>query len=408
MYFILDKLVKSMTAKCGLLNGNMNGVKALFSLSEMASQLATIYLIAVLGYAVGRIQIKQISLGTAGIFLVGLLFGHLGVELPGALQTMGLTLFITAVGFSAGPGFLQRLKKNGLQYIVLCLSSAIIGAVICVIIVRTGALDAPLAVGVMTGAFTTSPGFAAAKEAAGAAQAAQVAAGYGMIYPVGVVCKVIFIQMIPRLLHADLDYERSLIAMPKEAEQTKAASHCFRIDKLGVSAFSLAAGLGILLGAVVIPLPNAGRFALGTTGGPLVLGVLFGGLKSVGCLDLRVDKTILTAAKELGLLMFFAGAGVEGGHGIGSVLAEYGLTPLLYGFIFVVIPLFSGFAISRYILRLPMLNGLGAMTASMTCTPSLAILTQMAQTDDVVAAYATTYPIALITLVTIVQFLIRL
>ena len=44
----------------------------------------------------------------------------------------------------------------------------------------------------------------------------------------------------------------------------------------------------------------------------------------------------------------------------------------------------------------------------MTCTPSLAVLIQMAETDDVAAAYATTYPIALITLVLLVQFLVTL
>ena len=42
----------------------------------------------------------------------------------------------------------------------------------------------------------------------------------------------------------------------------------------------------------------------------------------------------------------------------------------------------------------------------MTCTPSLAVLTQLAGTDDVTAAYATTYPVALITLVLLVQFLL--
>ena len=44
----------------------------------------------------------------------------------------------------------------------------------------------------------------------------------------------------------------------------------------------------------------------------------------------------------------------------------------------------------------------------MTCTPSLAVLIQAAGTDDVAAAYATTYPIALIALVFTVQLLVGL
>lgn len=379
----------------------------MFSLGEIPASLAELFLIVILGYAVGRIQIKKVSLGTAGIFLVGLLFGHLGVDLPDALQTMGLILFITAVGFSAGPGFIGRLQKNGIQYVILCLFTASVGCAICFAVVRFGLVDTPLALGIMTGAYTTSPGFAAAKEAVGETAAAQVAAGYGMIYPVGVVCKVLFIQMIPRILHADMAYERSLIAVPSQPIDQETVPK-FRVDRLGVFAFSLAAGLGILLGAVSLPLPNSGKFALGTTGGPLVLGLLLGGLKSVGCVNLQVDKSILTAAKELGLLMFFSGAGTEGGSGISAILSEYGLLPMVYGVIFVFIPLTLGFLLSRHLLRLPLLNGLGAMTASMTCTPSLAILTQAAGTDDVAAAYATVYPIALITMVTVVQFLVQL
>ena len=42
----------------------------------------------------------------------------------------------------------------------------------------------------------------------------------------------------------------------------------------------------------------------------------------------------------------------------------------------------------------------------MTCTPSLAILTKVAGTDDVAAAYAATYPFALIALVLAVQVIL--
>ena len=74
----------------------------------------------------------------------------------------------------------------------------------------------------------------------------------------------------------------------------------------------------------------------------------------------------------------------------------------------VTVPLAAGFFLFRRVLKLPLLNGLGSITASMTCTPSLAVLIQTAGTDDVAAAYATTYPIALITLVLLVQALVML
>ena len=162
--------------------------------------LVIIFAISVLGYLFGSIRIKGIGFGTAGIFMVGLLFGHFGFSLPSELQNFGLVLFITAVGIGAGPGFLQRIKKNGVQYAALCLVTAAVGGLLCFLIIQSCGIDSPLAVGILTGAFTTSPGFAAAKEAVSAESALRVAAGYGIAYPIGVVCKVLFVQLAPKLL----------------------------------------------------------------------------------------------------------------------------------------------------------------------------------------------------------------
>ena len=68
----------------------------------------------------------------------------------------------------------------------------------------------------------------------------------------------------------------------------------------------------------------------------------------------------------------------------------------------------AGYFVSRKLLRLPLLNGLGSLTASMTSTPALAMLVELSGTDDVAAPYATTYPIALITLVLTMQVLVNL
>lgn len=378
-----------------------------FILKETAQSLLTVFAIIALGYAIGAVKVKGIGLGTAAIFLSGLLFGHFGAQTPAVLQTVGLILFITSVGMSAGPSFICRLKLNGLAYVALCMTIAASGALVCFAVIRLGHVEAPLAVGIMTGSFTTSPGFAAAKEAAGGADAVmRVAAGYGVAYPVGVVCKVLAIQIIPKLLHADMAKERALIAMPVEKE--KASKPLFRLDSWGLLTFSLTVVLGILLGSVTIALPDGGSFALGTTGGPLIVGLLIGHIGHIWKIDLRPDPKLYGPAKEIGLMLFFYGAGVEGGHGLATILSTYGASLLLYALLLVLLPLAVGYFVFRYLLKLPLLNGLGSITASMTCTPSLAVLIQTAGTDDVAAAYATTYPIALITLVLLVQFLIAL
>ena len=374
-------------------------------LKETSFQLMIVFAVIALGYLLGSIRIKGIGLGTAAVFLSGLLFGHFGAETPAVLQTVGLLLFITSVAFSAGPTFVRRLRTNGGAYFVLCITVAAAGALVCLAVILLGGVDAPLAVGMMTGAFTTSPGFAAAKEAAGSAEAVvRVAAGYGIIYPVGVVGKVLFIQLVPRLLHADMETERQLIAVTASAAEN--APERKRLEPWGLLPFSLAVVLGILAGAITIPLPGGGTFSLGMTGGPLIMGLLMGHIGHIGPFDLRPDPKLYGPAKEIGLILFLANSGVEGGRGLADILTAYGPILLLYGFLLVAVPLAVGFLMFRKVLRLPLLNGLGSMTASMTCTPSLAVLIQAAGTDDVASAYATTYPIALITLILLVQALV--
>ena len=55
----------------------MDILNKIFSLSGMTVVIFGAFLIAAVGYALGRITIKGVSLGTAGVFLMALLFGYL-------------------------------------------------------------------------------------------------------------------------------------------------------------------------------------------------------------------------------------------------------------------------------------------------------------------------------------------
>ena len=380
-----------------------------FALNEISAQIVTVFIIIALGYLVGSIHIRGISLGTGAIFLVGLLFGHFGVQTPSALQTVGLLLFITSVGLNVGPTFINRLKKDGKAYFVLCVVVAITGLLICAGMIHFLRVDAALAVGMLAGAFTSSPGFAAAKEAvAGSTEAVStVAAGYGIIYPMGIICKVLFIQLVPKLLHADIEQERVLIEGSTQ-QMTKAEAGRKQVSPFGLLWFSITVVAGILLGTASLPLPGGGRFSLGITGGPLMVGLLVGHIGHVGSIDIRPSPELYNPAKEIGLMLFFSGAGVEGGRDVWRILLKYGFKLPLLGLSLILIPLVVGFFTFRKVLKIPLLNGLASMTGCMTSTPSLAVLCQVAGTDDVAVAYATTYPIAMIILVLVVQILLRL
>lgn len=374
-------------------------------MSELTYSLEMTFLIGILGYCLGRIQIRGIGLGPAGIFLVGLVFGHFGVRLPVVLQTMGLLLFISSVGLSAGNGFFRRLRTGGLSFLVLALLSAALGAVCCLVMLKVFHLQTPLAVGILTGAFTTSPGFAAAKEAVSTADAAMVSAGYAVVYPIGTICKILYVQLIPPLLHVDLARERDLIHMT-ETPTYGNGQRC-KIDPRDIATVCAACCIGLLIGNVSIPLPG-GSFGIGNVGGGLIAGLLLGQLGHIGPWSLRASESTTNVTKDLGLLLFFAGAGTEGGQGVVTVLGQYGVQPLLLGLVTVVLPLSFGLFLVRRVLKMPLLNGISAQMASMTCTSSLAALIESAGTNEVAAAYATTYPIALLTILTVVKVMVHL
>lgn len=380
----------------------------MLSIQESALTVLELFLIAALGYCVGAVKVRGIGLGSSAIFLVALVFGHFGVSFPAALQTTGMVLFITSVGVSAGPSFVGNLRRHGAAYVLLCLFTAVSGSLVCVAVIRLAGVETPLAMGLMTGAYTTSPGFASAKEAFhGSAEAvAMVAAGYGIMYPVGTICKVLFVQMVPRLLGADMERERAALRHGSETpEPAEDNGRRFRLDALGFFPLAAAIACGILLGGITIPLPGIGSFSLGNSGGPLLVGLLLGHLGHIGPVDVRVDPRIVEPVKELGLILFFTGAGTEGGAQLVEIVSEYGAFLVVYGVILVFVPLTLGFAISRRVFRLPMLSGLAAMSGGMTCSPSLAALIQVAGTTDVASTYATTYPIALINMVIVMQIL---
>lgn len=381
----------------------------MFVMKEAVHVVFIVFVISAIGYLVGSIRIKNVCFGTSAIFMVGLVFGHFGVTLPESIQTIGLVLFITSVGLSAGSSFLSNLKKNGKVYVVVCLSTALTGFFLCLLLVKIFQIDMALGVGVMTGAFTSSPSFAAAQDtvAGNPGAVAMVAAGYGILYPFGTLGKVLFVQLMPKWLRADIEHEKILIITPESAENNsgKNKGH-LTVESKGYFTLAFAIVLGTILGAVSIPLPGGVAFSLGVAGGPLIAALLIGHFGHIGPLTLNVNKNTISSCKEIGLILFFSGAGVDGGRSVVTIFQEYGILLILVGLILLTVPLFTGFLIGYKGFRLPLLNALAAMTASMTCSASLAALIQTAETDEFVSAYATTYPIALITLVMTVQLLI--
>ena len=183
----------------------MDSILTWFMESVWANNLMLIFTILVLGYALGRITICGLDLGTAGVLLVALVFGHFGVVIPDIVGDLGLICFVTAVGYIAGPKFFRNIKANAKSYILIGLVTILAGALVCVAVINLFKVPTDICVGLMSGALTSTPGLAAAKEAAGV----NAAVGYGIAYPFGVVGVVLFVQLIPKILKTDMEAERA-------------------------------------------------------------------------------------------------------------------------------------------------------------------------------------------------------
>lgn len=369
------------------------------------SPIVIVFTIAALGYLVGSVQIKGLSLGTSGILLVALVFGHFNLMAPDVLKNIGLICFVTAVGFIAGPTFFRNFKKSAIFYVILGIVIILAGALTCILSMTLGKVDVDLAVGMMSGALTSTPGLAAAKEATG--EGSRAAIGYGIAYPFGVVGVVLFVQLIPKLLKIDIEKERErLAAIAQASGKTAVAKKEYKmLDEFGLLAFAIAAVFGYILGKITIPLPGGAQFSLGTSGGPLLAGLIMGHFAHIGPVSISVPKNTLNVVREVGLALFLMGAGTEAGAGFVEVLKEQGVSLFLWGVLMTTLPMIIGYILAVVVVKMDVLSSLGSICGGMTSTPALGALMSVAKTESVASAYAATYPIALIAVVLCCQFL---
>lgn len=405
----------------------------IFNMSAITIVLFFVFAIVVVGYLLGKISVKGVSLGTAAIFLVALFVGHFkgvafdpesgiqawvnDVESADAvdfyfklIQNFGLILFVTSVGLIAGPTFFKNLKKNAKSYVLIGAVIIASGAAVCAVItLLVPNMNSAMSVGLLSGALTSTPAFAAAQEAIGEASPvySEIAVGHAIAYPFGVIGVVLFVQIVPKVMKANMAEERAKLTpvdSGKVEESALAGKKMFHMDHLGLGVFALAVLCGTAVGCINIPL-GAGSFNLGTTGGPLIVGLIFGHFGRIGRFSLKVDKHLLETFQEWGLVLFLIGAGVDGGAGFVSTLEKYGPMLFVWGALMTIIPMFIGFFLAKSALKLSLFNNLGAITGGMTSTPALGALISSSGTPNVATAYAATYPVALVLVVLASQFL---
>ena len=411
------------------------------SISGVTFMLFCVFCVIFLGYALGRIRIKGVDLGTAGVFIAALIFGGLFYDkLQGQLlitdgemvvdyaadalkviENVGLVMFVTTVGFIAGPSFFVSIRKNFRSYVLLGVVIILSGAVTaagCIMIGRAmGEPDSKrltaMVVGLFSGAMTSTPAFSAARATVAEGYEDIVSVGYGIAYIFGVIGVVLFVQLVPKFLKADIGEEmRIILAKPEggsrkqEKNRDEKGDGFLNLDAFGIAPFALCAVVGIVIGMIRIPLSPRGlagtTFSLTTTGGCLLTALVFGHFGRIGRLNITPPTGMLKVFREFGLVLFLIGAGTSAGARFAE---NFRPVYFIYGAAITLISMIIGYFFASRVLKLPLMNTLSAITGGMTSTPALGTLITLAGSEEVASAYAATYPFALICVVLSTQII---
>lgn len=176
--------------------------------------LLLLFLVAAIGYPLGRVKVGGSQLGVAAVLFVGLFASGLdpSLALPEIVYMLGLATFVYTVGLSSGRAFLASLRRDGLRYNLLAVGAVALATLLAAVAQRLLGLDRAHGAGLFAGAATSTPALAAAIEALKqSARPDQALSGpvvaYSICYPMGVLGVVLAIRVAWWLWRPDLAAE---------------------------------------------------------------------------------------------------------------------------------------------------------------------------------------------------------
>ena len=183
--------------------------------SLLQTSYFALFLIIALGFILGRVKIKGLSLDISAVIFIALLFGHFGVVIPKELGNIGLVLFIFTIGIQAGPGFFDSFKSKGKTLIILAMLIVGSASLTGVALKYLFDIDTPSLVGLIAGALTSTPGLAVAIDTT---QSSAASIAYGIAYPFGVIGVILFVKLLPKILRIDLQQEANRLELERKSQ----------------------------------------------------------------------------------------------------------------------------------------------------------------------------------------------
>ncbi|MBL0346833.1 aspartate:alanine exchanger family transporter [Candidatus Villigracilis affinis] len=181
-----------------------------------------------------------------------------------------------------------------------------------------------------------------------------------------------------------------------------------RASETSMTAYLFGLLIGVLIGLIPVPVGEGVTVKLGMAGGVFLTSLLIGHFGRIGPFRLYVPPAAKNLTRELGLMLFLAGAGTNAGAHLVDVLQDQGWILLAAGAFITLLSALAGLLVMIKVYKLNLLSAMGALTASMTNPPALASANSQTETDLPSIAYASTYPVALIFKILLAQALVEL
>lgn len=198
----------------------MNWLNSLFFGTGVPHSIFILTIAIAVGiYLSHRLKFKGITLGITWILFCAIAMSHFGMHLDPVVETFakdfGLILFVYSIGLQVGPSFFSSFGQGGIKLNILAVSIVFLSCLLAYLIHLLSGEDIATMTGVLFGAVTNTPGLGAAQQAftdiTGGVNP-NIASGYAMAYPLGVVGIIVSLLAMRWFFHIRLEKEEERVA----------------------------------------------------------------------------------------------------------------------------------------------------------------------------------------------------
>lgn len=183
----------------------MGFFQEIFTTQSIASTVLFLCLTAFTGVLIGKLEVKNIKLGIAGVLFSGIFISHLGAPIDAHilhfLRDFGLILFVYSIGLSMGPRFFSSFKKDGLMLNLFAAGIVVGGFGIALLLRYFTDLSPAVIIGILSGAVTNTPSLGAAQQVlteqgVNISSISETGMAYAVAYPFGILGIIFTILLI--------------------------------------------------------------------------------------------------------------------------------------------------------------------------------------------------------------------